>query len=78
MSKSTTTLSDEQCAQVEDLIIRYLETHSHLTNRLLRELSGIGYDQAIYFFKLMTAKRRLTKIGEAGGTRYLLAPSKKR
>jgi len=53
VSGAPTTLSKEEIEKVKALVLRYLQDHNRITNRLLRELSGIAYDQAIYFFRQM-------------------------
>ena len=76
-SESKTRLNVEDIASVRTAILQYLEEHDCITNRLLRELTKIGYDQCIHVFGEMLRSGDLTKIGKASGTRYIL-PKKKR
>jgi hypothetical protein len=64
------TLSDEHVVCVGRQVETYLSTHSYITNRELRALSGITYDQAIDFFNRMVGCGKLERIGKASGTKY--------
>lgn len=75
---SKTRLNVEEIAFVRAAILRYLEEHDFITNRLLRELTNIGYDQCIHVFGEMLRSGDLTKVGKASGTRYLLSKMKRR
>ena len=48
----------------------FLGTHPFVTNKILRSLTGINYDQAIQFFNLMLDTQKLRKEGVGSGTRY--------
>jgi hypothetical protein len=54
----------------------YLKTHDRITNRTIREVAGINYDQAIAFFNLAIAEHALVRKGLSGSTHYVL-PAKK-
>ena len=56
--------------------IGYLKTNSSIRNRDIREVAGIGYDQAIHFFNRAIAEKRLTREGSGSGTRYVLPKGK--
>jgi predicted HTH transcriptional regulator len=70
--QSRTTLLEAQTAQVEKAVRIYLRQHESITNRKLRELTGIGYDQAIFFFAEMVKANRLSRIGTGSATKYVL------
>lgn len=67
-----TTLSSERVSEVESLVETFLKQHDSITNRKLREISGVNYDQAIYFFNLMVDRGQLQRTGKASGTKYVL------
>ncbi|MDQ3745148.1 MAG: hypothetical protein M3444_12265, partial [Acidobacteriota bacterium] len=67
-----TTLSKGEVARIMALVKSYLKKHSSISNRTLRELAGIGYDQAIYFFNMMVNERQLERGGKGSGTCYTL------
>ena len=50
----------------------YLRDHSSIRNQELRKLTGIDYDQAIFFFNRMILENRLRRIGVTSGIRYIL------
>jgi predicted HTH transcriptional regulator len=70
---SRTRLPDEKLAQVRSVVLRYLEKHEFITNRLLRGVSDIGYDQAIYVFAELMRSGDIVRIGTSSATRYVLA-----
>jgi len=57
---------------------RHLNTNEKITNRKIREVTGINYDQAIAFFNLAIAENALIRKGLSGSTHYVLPPSKKK
>ena len=65
-------LTSEEAASCERHMIQYLVTHPSITNRELRALTGVSYDQAISFFNIMVVTGRLVRVGKASGTRYEL------
>jgi predicted HTH transcriptional regulator len=73
VSGAPTTLSKEEIEKVKALVLRYLQDHNRITNRLLRELSGIAYDQAIYFFRQMIKQELLDRIGTTSNIHYVLS-----
>ena len=66
------TLSENEIEQARKLVCEYLQSHPHITNRKLREISGTNYDQAIFFFNRMLEEGTLQRIGEYSGTKYQL------
>lgn len=73
---SRTRLSDEKLAQIRSAVLRYLENHEFITNRLLRGLTDIGYDQSIYVFADLKRSGDILRIGTSSATRYVLAGTK--
>lgn len=73
---TTTTLSSDEFARVMEVVESYLKEHPYINNRILRNLTGIGYDQAISFFNASLKKRQLEKTGKASGTVYTLPNAK--
>ena len=54
------------------LVASYLKNNPEIRNRQFRKLTGLGYDQAIYFFKRATTEKRLARIGTSSATHYVL------
>lgn len=75
-SKLPTKLTEEDLVHVQRIALDYLKAHGFVTNRILREIAGVTYDQAIYFYGQMLKRKVLKKIGTASATRYLV-PTKK-
>jgi predicted HTH transcriptional regulator len=67
-----TYLSEEDIVRVEKLTIKHLSNKETITNRELRAISAISYDQAIYFFGKMLRQRILRRRGTTAGTYYVL------
>ena len=67
-----TTLTSEQYARCWRLAEAFLEKHASIRNKQMREISGIGYDQAIGFFKKAVIEKRLTRRGTSSATHYVL------
>ena len=72
MSVSREQVSDKQFKHCWKLVESYLKKNSEIRNRQLRELTGLGYDQAIKFFKRATSDKRLARIGTSSATHYIL------
>lgn len=66
-----TTLSDSTVQVLEAKVFEYLQGNDHITNRELRSLTGITYDQAIYFFNKLLREEKLARIGVASATKYV-------
>jgi len=69
-SRKTTVLKEEEINKVKTLVMQYLKDNDCITNSKLRKLSGINYDQAIYFFKEMINQNMLNRLGNGSGTYY--------
>lgn len=67
----TTSLTETQMERVERLVKQFLKTSPYITNRILRQIAGVSYDQAIFFFNTMVREKRLKRIGVASGIKYL-------
>ena len=65
-------LSAEETTRVKALILKYFQDHDRITNIILRELSGITYNQAGYFFKDMTNQNVITRWGITANIHYTL------
>ena len=70
-------MSYEEVAKCELHVEQYLSRHPSITNRELRALTGVSYDQAITFFNTMIADGRLIRVGRASGTKYHLPNGKR-
>ena len=73
MSKNK--LDDAEIHTVCKSVSHFLDTEASITNRELRQLTGISYDQAIHFFNGMVDSRRLVRVGKTSGIKYVLADS---
>ena len=67
-----TSLTDEQYNRCLKEVVVFLAKNPKIRNRELREISGIGYDQAIRFFKRATEDKRLVRKGSSSSTHYVL------
>ncbi len=65
------TLSEEECKRVEKLTVEYFVNHSTITNRELRALGKVSYDQATWFFGRMVKRGKLRQVGSRGSTKYV-------
>lgn len=74
---TTTILLDADLSRAVKLVQTYLETNPSITNRSLREISGINYDQAIRVFRCMVDEGKLIKEGKSSGTKYSLPRKRK-
>jgi hypothetical protein len=72
-SRHLTRLTDQDLANVQRTVLDYLNTHEFVTNRILRDIVGITYDQAIFFYVQMLNRKVLQKIGARSTTRYVLS-----
>lgn len=70
-SQFPTSLTDKDLVQIKRVMLDYLKTHEFVTNRILREIVSVTYDQAIFFFGKMLKQKVLKKIGISSGTRYV-------
>ena len=67
-----TKLSNEQYVLCWDVTHAFVIKNGKIRNKQLREVAGIGYDQAIAFFKRAVNENRLVRQGTGSGTHYLL------
>jgi hypothetical protein len=66
-----TTLTNEQYARCLEAAEKFVQKNGSIRNKQLREIAGVGYDQAIRFFKRATDENRLSRKGIASGTHYV-------
>ena len=66
------TLSKSEVSQVKKLLLRCLKKNAFINNAKLRELTGLDYDQATWFFGQMLSEGTLERIGKTSGTKYIL------
>ncbi len=67
-----TKLSQGELLQTQEVVLDYLKTHDTITNRALRQMTSVGYDQAVHFFNEMVSSGVLLRIGKGSGTKYVL------
>jgi len=67
-----TRLTEKQYEHCWKLVLTYLGKQGNIRNRQFREVTGLGYDQAINFFKRATTEKRLARLGTASATHYVL------
>lgn len=67
-----TQLNDKQYNHCWKLVERFLQKNGSIRNREFREITTLGYDQAINFFKRATTEKRLIREGTSSATRYVL------
>jgi predicted HTH transcriptional regulator len=53
------------------VISSFIREKGFITNRILREITGIGYDQAIQIFNLLINKQLIKRVGTTTSTRYV-------
>jgi hypothetical protein len=69
---SRSRLSDRDFERCMAVAVTYLKNHSSIRNREIRDVAGIGYDQAIHFFNRAIGENQLAREGSGSGTRYVL------
>jgi hypothetical protein len=52
-------MKDEDITRLQGIVFDYLETHDFVTNRILRGIANVTYDQAISFFGEMVNRDTL-------------------
>lgn len=67
-----TKLTEEQFEICWKVANAFLSTNKTIRNQQLREIAGIGYDQAIGFFNRAITEKRLMRKGVSSGTHYVL------
>jgi hypothetical protein len=65
------TMNEESYGRIAKMVVAYLQSNAEITNRKLRQISGISYDQAIHFFGRMCEEGQLLRIGTTAATRYI-------
>ncbi len=65
-------LDKNEFTQVKESVFAYLSRHQSTTNRELRALTNIGYDQTTNFFNKMVEQGCLRRVGKGSGTKYVL------
>jgi predicted HTH transcriptional regulator len=71
--KSATIVTQGDYASARDSVTEYLSSHAVITNRVLRTLTAITYDQAIFALNRMSREGILERRGRGGGSHYVLA-----
>ena len=67
-----TKLTDGQFESCWKTTKAFLSKNKTIRNQQLREITGIGYDQAIGFFNRAVSEKRLLRKGVSSGTHYVL------
>lgn len=67
-----TKLTDEQFESCWKTAKAFLSKNKSIRNQQLREITGIGYDQAIGFFNGAVSRKCLLRKGVSSGTHYVL------
>jgi hypothetical protein len=67
-----TRLTNEQYSRCWKVAEAFLSENKTVRNQQLREIAGVGYDQAISFFKRAVTEKRLVRKGVGSGTHYVL------
>lgn len=60
----------EQVSKAQEKLMEYLASHPSITNRQMRAMSGLSYDQCISFFNEMVRLGKVERNGRRGGTSY--------
>jgi len=64
-------LSDNDFRAAKEMVLAYMASHNSITNRELRALTQLNYDQAVSFFNRMVAEGHFLRIGKTTTTRYV-------
>lgn len=67
-----TKLTNDQYERCWKVARAFLSKNNTLRNKQLREIAGVGYDQAIGFFNRAVIEKRLLRKGVGSGTHYVL------
>lgn len=68
-----TKLTNEQYESCWKAAEKFLSKNKTIRNQQLREIAGVGYDQAIDFFKRAVTEKRLARKGVGSATNYVLS-----
>jgi hypothetical protein len=71
VSHGRTSLSEEQYDASLAKVRTHLQREGRVTNRTLRSLTGLNYDQAIKFFNFAVERGVLIRRGRASGIHYV-------
>ena len=66
-----TKLSEDTYQRCLQATLGYLAKNEFIRNRDIREVTGIGYDQAITFFGRAVSEKRLSRRGSGSSTHYI-------
>lgn len=66
-----TNLDDDTYAKCIESVRAYFRRHQSITNKGIRALTSINYDQAIKFFARAVREGVLERRGRASGTHYV-------
>ena len=66
-------LKGEQLRDVQATVLTYLSTHPHISNRQLRAVTQITYDQAIWVFNHLIETGFIERQGRGSASRYVRA-----
>lgn len=69
---STRKLTEEEFESCWETAKVFLSKNKTIRNQQLREITCIGYDQAIAFFNRAVTEKRLLRKGVSSGTHYVL------
>lgn len=72
MSRPRTRITEKEFAKIVVSVRKFLKKESSITNRTLRVLTGLNYDQAISFFSTAVARGELRRCGRGSTTHYTL------
>lgn len=75
MTNNRTSLTDAEYTEAKSSALAYLTSHLTITNKILRTLAPVEYDQAIAALGRMCREGILERRGNAGGTHYVLVIS---
>ena len=70
-SEHPTSLTNDQYVRCLEAAEAFVQKFGSIRNMQLREITGVGYDQAIRFFKRAVNENRLTRKGLSSGTHYV-------
>lgn len=66
-------LTPDDFEKVRATVLDYVRENGSITNRLLRTLTRISYDQAIWVFGTMVKAGDLERVGKSSSTKYVIA-----
>ncbi len=66
-------LTDAQVLRLESEVLAFLEENPSITNRRLRDIASVSYDEATQLFRDMLDRGCIKKLGKSSQTRYVRA-----